>query len=51
MQSVFEKIELLGEADDCNVLILGESETGKDLVASAIHYKSRRSKYPFVEIN
>ncbi|BBO80529.1 acetoacetate metabolism regulatory protein AtoC [Desulfosarcina ovata subsp. sediminis] len=51
MQSVFEKIELLAEADDCNVLILGESGTGKDLVASAIHYKSRRSKSPFVEIN
>ena len=51
MQSVFEKIELLAETDDCNVLILGESGTGKDLVASAIHYKSRRSKYPFVEIN
>ncbi len=51
MQSVFEKIELLAATDDCNVLILGESGTGKDLVASAIHYKSRRSDHPFVEIN
>jgi DNA-binding NtrC family response regulator len=33
------------------VLLQGESGTGKDLVAKAIHYGSRRSDKPFVAIN
>lgn len=32
-------------------LILGESGTGKDLVANALHYHSRRSDQPFIPIN
>ncbi|MGE0130619.1 MAG: sigma-54-dependent transcriptional regulator [Blastocatellales bacterium] len=34
-----------------SVLLLGESGTGKDLVAKAIHYGSSRSDQPFVAIN
>ena len=34
-----------------SVLLQGESGTGKDLVAKAIHYASRRSDAPFVAIN
>jgi two-component system, NtrC family, response regulator AtoC len=34
-----------------SVLLQGESGTGKDLVAKAIHYSSRRSDSPFVAIN
>jgi DNA-binding NtrC family response regulator len=34
-----------------SVLLQGESGTGKDLVAKAIHYTSRRSDSPFVAIN
>ena len=33
------------------ILVQGESGTGKDLVAKAIHYQSRREEKPFVAIN
>ncbi|MDR3476553.1 MAG: sigma-54 dependent transcriptional regulator [Gammaproteobacteria bacterium] len=36
---------------DATVLILGESGTGKDVIASCIHYLSERSKNPLVPIN
>ncbi|MBE3589166.1 MAG: sigma 54-interacting transcriptional regulator, partial [Thermoanaerobacteraceae bacterium] len=38
-------------ASDCNVLLLGESGTGKDLFAQAIHNASVRAEQPFVAIN
>ncbi len=34
-----------------NVLLTGESGTGKDLVARALHFQSRRAAAPFVPIN
>jgi DNA-binding NtrC family response regulator len=36
---------------DCNTLILGETGTGKDLIAEAIHANSPRRKKPFVSVN
>ncbi len=36
---------------DARVLIIGENGTGKELVAKWLHYKSQRSKAPYVEIN
>ncbi len=50
MQNIFELIEKVRDVD-INVLITGESGTGKDLIARAIHYSGNRSKENFVEIN
>jgi two-component system, NtrC family, response regulator AtoC len=51
MQAVYRQIDTLADTDDVTILIRGESGTGKELVASAVHYKSRRSQAPFMEIN
>lgn len=36
---------------DSPVLLLGETGTGKDVIANAIHYSSTRSNGPFVSVN
>ncbi|MFR9504194.1 MAG: sigma-54 dependent transcriptional regulator [Rikenellaceae bacterium] len=36
---------------DARVLIIGENGTGKELVAKWLHYKSQRTKAPYIEIN
>jgi transcriptional regulator with PAS, ATPase and Fis domain len=36
---------------DCNALVLGETGTGKDLIAEAIHANSSRRPQPFVCVN
>jgi DNA-binding NtrC family response regulator len=45
-----EKIPLVAKCD-ANVLISGETGTGKELCARAIHYLSRRSRKPLIPIN
>lgn len=51
MMEIYRQIEILSQTDHTTVLVLGESGTGKELVASAIHFKSKRNKAPFMEIN
>lgn len=41
----------VAESEVSSVLLQGESGTGKDLVAKAIHYGSERADGPFVAIN
>lgn len=50
MRRVFEKIVLYGRADS-HVLITGETGTGKELVARALHLESARAAKPFVALN
>jgi DNA-binding NtrC family response regulator len=50
MQLVYELTHMVARRDT-TVLVTGESGTGKDLVAQAIHLISPRQKQPFVVIN
>jgi len=50
MQPVLEDIEQVA-ATDASVLILGENGTGKELVARAIHQKSKRANEPFIMVD
>jgi DNA-binding NtrC family response regulator len=50
MREVFQRIFEVA-SEDIAVLITGETGTGKDMVASAIHKRSRRKKGPFVVVN
>jgi DNA-binding NtrC family response regulator len=36
---------------DATVLVLGESGVGKEVIARALHYNSRRRDHPFVAVN
>ena len=50
MTEVFQKI-LHAAPEDITVLITGETGTGKDMVASAIHRKSTRKNAAYVAVN
>lgn len=50
MEKIFQIMPLLAQSDS-SVLITGETGTGKDLVAEALHQSSSRSKSPFVKVN
>src|SRR5258705_3882738 len=50
LQSVLSDVSKVAPTDS-TVLITGETGTGKELVARAIHKRSRRSARPFVSVN
>jgi two-component system NtrC family response regulator len=50
MQRIFELIEKVAPTK-ATVLITGDSGTGKELVARAIHYNSPRKDRPFISVN
>ncbi|WP_289022376.1 sigma-54 dependent transcriptional regulator [Desulfobacter postgatei] len=50
MQKIYAILENLSDTDS-TVLITGETGTGKELVAHAIHHNSTRKGKPFVKVN
>jgi two-component system response regulator PilR (NtrC family) len=50
MKAVFDMIQTVATTDS-TVLITGNSGTGKELVARAIHYNSKRKNKPFIAVN
>ncbi len=50
MQDVYAQVEAAARSD-APVLVTGETGTGKELVARAIHAQSARSRGPFVPVN
>jgi formate hydrogenlyase transcriptional activator len=47
---VLDLVEMVALSDS-TVLLLGETGTGKELIARAIHDRSRRRRHPFVKVN
>jgi hydrogenase-4 transcriptional activator len=50
LKGVCERIELVGDAE-VPVLLLGETGSGKEVVARALHARSRRARGPFIRVN
>ncbi len=50
LRQVLEMVEMVAPSDS-TVLLLGETGTGKELIARAIHDRSRRKQQAFVKLN
>jgi len=50
MQEVFDLIRLVADSD-ASVIVHGESGTGKEMVASAVHFNSRRRAKPYIRVS
>jgi PAS domain S-box-containing protein len=50
MEKVFEMLSVLARTD-ASVLITGETGTGKDMIAEALHKSSQRARRPFIKVN
>ena len=51
MKKMLSLAAKVAESEVSSVLLQGESGTGKDLIAKAIHYGSQRAEGPFVAVN
>ncbi len=50
LREVLDQVEMVA-ASDSTVLLLGETGTGKELIARSIHNRSRRINWPLVTVN
>ncbi|MCX7794573.1 MAG: sigma-54 dependent transcriptional regulator [Thermodesulfovibrionales bacterium] len=50
IKKIIEEVKKIAKAKS-NVLLLGETGTGKELIARAIHFSSSRAERPFIPIN
>ncbi len=50
LKTVMQQVNLVAPTDS-TVLILGETGTGKELIARALHARSRRNAGPFIKVN
>ena len=50
LTAVLRRIEQIADSN-ASVLLTGESGTGKDLLARALHYESQRCDHPFIAVN
>lgn len=50
IRQVMERVKLVTDSD-VPVLILGETGTGKELIARALHVRGKRSRGPFIRVN
>lgn len=50
MEQIYRFLPMIAQSDS-SVLLTGETGTGKDLVAEAIHQGSPRAKGPFIKVN
>lgn len=51
IRDMMEFIGMVAKSPDTPILILGETGTGKELIASAIHYRSPNFRGPFITVN
>jgi DNA-binding NtrC family response regulator len=51
MSELMNFVKKVAASEATTILIQGESGTGKDLIAKAIHYESHRQEKPFVAVN
>lgn len=51
IKDMLEFVDMVAKSPDTPILILGETGTGKELIASAIHYRSPNFRSKFVTVN
>ena len=51
IRKIYEKAKKIAASPDTTVLVLGESGTGKGLLAKSLHRMSPRAARPFIDIN
>jgi len=51
VQDIMEVVKKVAESPDTSILVVGETGTGKELIAQAIHYRSPLFKGPLVSVN